>query len=198
MPTHYVLIDYQNVQPSDLTVLLAGPFRVVIFIGEDRATLKTDLVLTLQKLGPRGELIQLTNQGPNALDFYITFYLGRLAEHDSTASFHILSKDKGFDPLIRHLKERRRSVTRSETLLEIPPLNDHLKQFAKDNLQTVVEYLKQRGKAVPATRVKLANLLTSLFKKQRHPAEIEALIHRMTSEKYITFNDNKVEYALPI
>src|SRR5690606_28957821 len=46
---------------------------------------------------------RITGNGPNALDFHIAFYIGRLAHEYPVARFTIVSKDTGFDPLVKHL-----------------------------------------------------------------------------------------------
>jgi hypothetical protein len=54
------------------------------------------------------ELVQSDRQGPDVLDFHISFYLGRLLqEHLSqkrVARFFVISKDRGFDSLIVHIR----------------------------------------------------------------------------------------------
>ena len=35
--TNYVLIDYENVQPTDLALLREGPFKVKVFLGANQA-----------------------------------------------------------------------------------------------------------------------------------------------------------------
>jgi hypothetical protein len=41
--------------------------------------------------------------GPRAADFHIAFYLGKLITDHPASEFCILSKDRGFDSLVRHL-----------------------------------------------------------------------------------------------
>ena len=193
MPTHYVLIDYQNVQPTDLSVLNPVQFHVAVFIGEDRSTLRTDLVLAMQKLGPRGEFIQLTSQGPNALDFHIAFYMGRLAEQDPTACFNVISEDKGFDPLIQHLQQRgihaRRVADLSAITLRTAPKD------AQDPFTRVVENLERRRATRPRTMDKLTNTIATILQKQRDSAEVAAVVKRLKSEKYFIIQGTAVVYA---
>ena len=35
MTTHFVLIDYENVQPKELALLRGGPFKVKLFSGRE-------------------------------------------------------------------------------------------------------------------------------------------------------------------
>jgi hypothetical protein len=55
----------------------------------------------LQAFGPDVEYVQMDGNGTNALDFHIAYYIGRLAAEYPDAYFHIISKDTGFDPLIK-------------------------------------------------------------------------------------------------
>ena len=66
--------------------------------------------------GLKTTIITLDQEGRNALDFYITYYLGAYTKEHSEAVFHIITKDKGFDPLIGHLRAKRISCGRSAAL----------------------------------------------------------------------------------
>lgn len=192
MPTHYVLIDKENVHPSDLAILGAQRFRVVVFVGVNQTKLTTDLVLALQKLGPRGEWIQITGQGKDALDFHIAFYMGRLAEQDPTACFNVISEDKGFDPLIQHLQQRGIHARRVEDLSAIT-LRTAPKD-AQDPFRRVVENLERRRASRPRTMDKLTNTIATLLQKQRDSAEVAAVVKRLKSEKYFTLQGTAVVY----
>src|SRR3546814_1867772 len=107
MKTNYILIDYENVQPKNLALLEGDHFRVKVFIGAALAKLPFDLVAGMQALGSRAEYIRISGNGPNALDFHIAYYIGKIASEEPKAFFHIISKDTGFDPLIAHLKSNK-------------------------------------------------------------------------------------------
>src|SRR3546814_10787787 len=121
MKTNYILIDYENVQPKNLALLEGDHFRVKVFIGAALAKLPSDLVAGMQALGSRAEYIRISGNGPNALDFHIAYYIGKIASEEPKAFFHIISKDTGFDPLIAHLKSNKifscRSADRKSTRL---------------------------------------------------------------------------------
>ena len=53
----------------------------------------------MQALGDRANYVEIDGSGPNALDFHIAYYIGELATADPTGSFHVISKDKGSDPI---------------------------------------------------------------------------------------------------
>jgi len=114
--TNYVLIDYENVQPTDIAMLRDGPFKVRVFLGANQAKIPVALAAALQGLGANAEYVLLESPGPNALDFHIAYYVGFLSGQDSSAFFHIISKDAGFDPLIKHLKAKGVFVQRSVSI----------------------------------------------------------------------------------
>jgi len=99
----YFLIDFENVQPKALDRLKPGESRVKVFLGQNQNKLMLELVQALQPFGADAEYIQITGSGPDAVDFHIAFYIGRLAADEPGAAFNIISKDRGFDPLVRHL-----------------------------------------------------------------------------------------------
>ena len=102
----YYLIDFENVQPKSLGRLQPGSACVRIFYGENQTKVALDVARTLQPFGADGDYVPITGSGPNAVDFHIAFYIGHIAAREPGASFVIVSKDTGFDPLIRHLKDR--------------------------------------------------------------------------------------------
>lgn len=103
MSKPYFLIDFENVQPKALDQLQPGTSRIKVFLGQHQTRLMLELVQALQPFGSDAEYIAIQGSGPDAVDFHIAFYIGRLAASDADAEFNIISKDKGFDPLVRHL-----------------------------------------------------------------------------------------------
>ncbi|NIA27393.1 MAG: hypothetical protein GWP02_04995, partial [Desulfobulbaceae bacterium] len=102
MATNYVLIDFENVHPKNLELLTKHPFKVFVFVGASQTKVPFDLADSMQFLGNDARYIKISGNGQNALDFHIAYYIGELAGKDADAQFHIISKDKGFDPLIQH------------------------------------------------------------------------------------------------
>src|SRR5688572_24403124 len=122
----HVLIDYENVQPSDLALIECGSFRVKVFVGPKQTAIRKDVVLALQKFG--GDFVDVTIVGNNAVDFHIAYYLGTIATTEPDAGLHVISKDTGFDPLIQHLQGNGRYARRSECIGEIPSVKAAEKQ----------------------------------------------------------------------
>lgn len=126
MTTQYVLVDFENVQPRNVGLLRGGPFRIKVFVGASQSKVSFDTAQVLQSFGPDAEYIQIAGNGPNALDFHIAYYIGELSATHPDATFHIISKDTGFDPLLKHLKARGIDCKRSAAITDIP----HIKAIA--------------------------------------------------------------------
>ncbi|MCK5556420.1 MAG: hypothetical protein KAI76_09295 [Alphaproteobacteria bacterium] len=113
-----LLVDFENVQQVDLSKL-DGSFHIIIFVGANQKNIPTALVIKNQKLGNRLEWMQIEGNGKNALDFCIAYELGKVFEKEPQLECVILSKDKGFEPLLNNLKKKGRKCKRVETLQKL-------------------------------------------------------------------------------
>jgi len=197
MPNNYVLIDYENVQPKNLDLLESHPFKVLVFVGQSQARIPFDLADSMQLLGKEARYVRISGNGQNALDFHIAYYIGELAASESDAFFHIISKDKGFDPLIDHLKERKIRVRRENDIGEIPLLQLTDKTSMDEQISAIVKNLGGRGQSRPRKVTTLSNTINSLFNPKLDAKELTALVKEMEKRKLIVINQNNVSYKLP-
>lgn len=197
MPTNYVLIDYENVHPKNLRILANHPFKVFVFVGANQAKVPFELAEAMQELGENAKYIRISGNGNNALDFHIAFYIGELASLDSKAYFHIISKDTGFDPLIKHLKVRNIRVQREKDLAEIPILQISNSTSSDEKIKAIVKNLSGRGQSRPRKVKTLANTINTLFTKKLEEQELLSLVKQLQEQKYIVVNGNNVSYKLP-
>lgn len=116
----YILIDFENVQPEDISNLDRNVFKVVVFVGANQRRISFDFASQMQPFGQSVRYIKISGNGKNALDFHIAYYIGELSASDPGAEFYIISRDNGFTPLINHLSERGIKVILSATLLDLP------------------------------------------------------------------------------
>jgi len=195
--TNYVLIDFESVQPEQLAPLDQDHFKVMLFVGANQARLPYEMVAAIQQLGSRGEYIKISGNGPNALDFHIAFYIGQIASTDPNAYFHIISKDKGFDPLIQHLKTRKIFAARAKDVTEIPLVKVENSKSPEQRVEIVVTKLTQLGPSKPRKLKTLKSTITSLFQKQLSDSQVTALLNVLQSNGLVTVTDGKVTYALP-
>ena len=197
MPTNYVLIDFENVQPKNLSILANHPFKVFVFIGASQTKVPRHVAVAMQALGDRAKYVEIDGNGPNALDFHIAYYIGELAAADPTGSYHIISKDRGFDPLIRHLKSKNIQVRRESDLAEIPSLRIPKKAKKDDKIDEIVKNLINRGQSRPRKVKTLQNVINNLVSETLDEAELAALIGELQKRKLIVINDGSVKYKLP-
>lgn len=197
MATNYVLIDYENVHPKNLELLTQHPFKVLVFVGETQAKIPFDLADSMQLLGNHARYLKISGTGQNALDFHIAYYIGELSAKEPDAYFHIISKDKGFDPLIRHLKEKDINVMRERDLAEIPLLQLPTSTSMDEKVAAIVKNLGGRGQSRPRKVRTLKNTINSLFTKKLDDGELSTLVREMQKRKLIVVNQNNVSYKLP-
>jgi len=117
MAESVLLVDYENIGKIDLAAI-PERVRVPFFFGASQRTVPTEFLKAALRLGERFVPIDIEGQGKNALDFHIAFYLGEYLARAPDTSCVILSKDKGFDPLVRHLTRRGFSVRRANSMAE--------------------------------------------------------------------------------
>lgn len=101
----HILIDYENIQPKSFNDIEANECHIWLFLGvNQQKTLPLELVETLLKFDSKNvHIIRMQHTGKNALDFYLSFYLGKISEIDSQADVCILARDSGYDVLVEHL-----------------------------------------------------------------------------------------------
>jgi hypothetical protein len=156
-----VLVDFENVQKLDLARLLAQA-RTKIFVDQTQSKLPTALVQQAQALGSRLTWVAIDGNGRNALDFHIACHLGEGICKSPQAEFVILSNDKGFDPLVRHLVARGFKCRRDGQALPAPAPGSPLPAHA----QAMADLLKRSEKNKrPRKRATLHNFLAKHFQK---------------------------------
>lgn len=195
MKINYVLIDYENVQPEDLSSLDHEHFRVVLFLGPNQTKIPVEIVLKLHAMGTRARIVQCSNSGKNALDFHIAFYCGEIAAADPTAYLHIVSKDTGFDPLISHIRSRKISASRVNSIEEMPTVKISRIQEPSGRADFILTHF-QKVAAKPRTRKTLSSLIATQFQKTLGESEIELIVKELIRRKVIVINGEKVEYPM--
>ena len=218
MKTNYVLIDYENVQVKSLSLLKGEQFQVRVFLGPKNTKLPVEFVLAMQELNDHAEYIILQTPGPNALDFLIAYNLGVLAAADPSGFFHIISRDTGFDPLIKHLKTKHIFSARSASIDEIPCLNEvnNNANYIKDAngigevkppsghitseglIKIALGDLIKRKASKPRTVKTLLSTIHAKCGKKLPVADIKAVHEALVKRGYVKVNGLKVTYKLPL
>lgn len=198
MKKNYILIDYENVQPDAIAALDKEKFSVIVFVGSKQDKVKFDVVSALQGMGERGSYVKTSDSGKNALDFHIAYYIGRLVAKEPDAHYYILSKDTGFDSLLKHLKNKNVSARRVKSVADLPIIKVSASKSVPDRVPVVINNLEQRGSSKPSTLKTLGSTINSLFKKSLSESEVSAIIAELTKRGIVVVNQAKVSYVLPV
>ena len=126
MELTYILVDFENVQPSaaDIALVRGEQLRLWIFRGPSQKKYSADVAEAWQPLGERVQFIHCAKAGRNALDMHIAFQLGRLmSEHEHAANlparsarFFVVSKDTDYDPLLQYIRSLGCTAVRSPSI----------------------------------------------------------------------------------
>lgn len=197
MKTDFVLVDFENVQPENLALLSGGSYNIKVFLGTHQGKIPLAMARALQAFGPGAEYIQINGNGKNAVDFHIAYYIGRLAATAPDAHFHVISKDTGFDPLLKHLKEQGISCVRSTSVAGISLARTSTSESIADRVNAVIENLAKRKSAKPRTAKALRTTINALFAGKLLDDQLDRLIEQLTRRGVISVVDGKVQYELP-
>ena len=195
--TNFVLVDFENVQPKDIGLLKDGPFKVKVFLGPNQSKIPVLLAAALQSLGEYAEYIVLETAGNNALDFHIAYYIGALSAVEPGAFFHVISKDSGFDPLLKYLKGKKIFAHRSTCIADIPYFKPVLPTTPEAQVEAVVTDLVRRKASKPRTQKTLLSTLHALFKKELSEQQLAALFAALCKRGFVRVEGTKVSYDLP-
>jgi hypothetical protein len=194
--SNIVLVDFENVQPKDVSLLNGSRFKVKVFLGSQQGKIPIEMARALQALGSGAEYIQIAGHGRNAVDFHIAYYIGRLAAQDPEAHFFVISRDTGFDPLIKHLKAQGIPCARSRSIAEMPLVKEAPAESTSDKFDVLVGNLTKRRAARPRTLKTLRSTIRALFGSQIVEDEIDGLVQQLTKRGLIKVADGKVQYEL--
>lgn len=190
MREQFVLVDFENVQKLDLARLPAQA-RIKVFVGQTQSKLPTALVQQAQALGSRLTWVTIDGNGRNALDFHIACHLGEGICKSPQAEFVILSNDKGFDPLVRHLLGRGLKCRRDGQARSAPATKPNLPAYA----QAVADLLKRSEKNKrPRKRATLHNFLATHFQKKLTAEEVKQAVEHLLEAGLIAGTEAAVTY----
>lgn len=185
---NYVLVDYENVQTLDLERVAGLPVKVVLFVGSNQKRVPVELLRKVCAIPGCVEVIESAVAGKNALDFQMACHAGRMAEREPGAFLHFVSRDKGFDAVVRFLKDGGRWAARVDSFSALAFLNH--RDFRALSFADQFEFVLTRlGKIPVISRPrKLSTLKTSIsamFGKQLDDVTIEQIVEALKAQKRI-------------
>ena len=195
MRRNVVLIDFESVQPDSIEALNQDHFQVLLFCGANQTKVPFELAVTLQKMGGRAQYVKISGVGPNALDFHIAYYIGKLAAEDPESFFHIVSRDKGFDPLIQHLKGQKILCVRSESIAEIPIIKSGTRKSPTERADAFIAKLKESKVTKPRTEKTMSSAIKAHFQPSIEESEVPSILKAIVAAGYISIEAGKIVYA---
>jgi hypothetical protein len=117
---NHVFVDFENVPTVDLALIGTAVAKVTLLIGEKQRRLDLALVRQIHAHADKVALVEVGASGRNALDLVLAWHLGQTAERHPNDAYFIVSKDKDFDPLIAHLRNRSLEIQRVDTFSALP------------------------------------------------------------------------------
>jgi hypothetical protein len=163
-------MNFPSIEHSDAATILFIDYENVTQVK--LSSLQQPNLKEAHQLGASVEWIGVEGTGPNALDFHIVFYLGQISLQAPTSNYIILSRDRGFDPLIQHLAKLGISCRRIDRLellsgeSELTLSQDFLSDIALSKLSAVA------AKSRPKKRSTLYTYIKSILTKY-HPTDGE-------------------------
>ena len=102
VPGTHVLLDYENVQPSDaeLRALVPDVGQVWVFHGPHQREVEKRFA----SFGTGATAVPISKTGKNALDFHLSFYMGYIASRNPDSKMVVVANDKGYEPMLEHAK----------------------------------------------------------------------------------------------
>ena len=186
-----LLVDFENIQQIDLSQI-DDHYSIYIFVGMNQKSIPVELVVQTQKLGTRVEWQRVDGIGSNALDFFIACHLGQMLEKRAAENYIVLSKDKGFDPLIRHLNSLGLKCSRVNSLMELEPDSPQTEGL---NYRKVLDALNKNRKTRPRKRKTLAQYILTTCSNKISQTEVDYIIDVLFANKMISEDGNNLNYA---
>ena len=180
-PLNHVFVDFENVHEVDPALIGAKSVSLTLLLGARQTRLDAALIEKLMEHAASVQLVRLTTSGKNALDFALAYYVGRAVMADPTGSFHIVSKDTGFDPLIEHLRSRHIHAQRHgdfTTLVFSGPAKPPSAP-PEDLMPRVLEHLSKHVNNRPKRKKTLVSHLLAFSGNAVTEADVVALVETL-------------------
>lgn len=204
MTKHIYFLDSENLQSTEeeLTNFIDDHCEIYLFHGAHQNNFPAFWVKIAIELGQRLHIVQLKESANNALDFFISYYIGKLS-NDESLHFHVISNDKGYDPLIDHLTDSGQQIDRiarkhNQPQIKAKPILNH--DIDPELVKLAKTALSRSNR--PKHKEKLINLIRSsaVFGRQSRNdlPDITDFLEHLESLGFFTITQMQVRYSLPV
>lgn len=113
----YLFVDLENIHNLNVDKLKHDNVKIYMLVGSLQNRLPFDLVNKMQQFGSNVSWIKILSEGKNNLDFHLCYLLGEYNKiTDTDIPFFVLSKDKGYDGVIKYINYQGRKCKRIEKI----------------------------------------------------------------------------------
>ena len=194
-----IFVDFENVHRIRLESIRKDDTLVLLFVGRDQTKIPFDLVRSAQQFGDRLRWVKIEGGGKNNLDFHITYEMGAYDQNiEKKIQFIILSKDTGYDSLIRYINKNGRICRRINSVIELT--KDVKSTPTAKNTQKVVENLRKiQPQKRPRTRKTLTKHIESLLQTAKEKdGDTEAVVDDLFMRELLKETNNKLRYSIDL
>jgi hypothetical protein len=190
----WAFIDYENtgcLSKVDLSIYS----KVILFLGAKQP--KIDLGDKKYDSPIELILVQLKATQSNNLDFHLSYYLGKYdGDAPACVSFDIISNDKGFSPLIAHIKINGRACKQVKVTTALSVKSKPVKAASPPNVKNkLVTFITSTPKGKRPKKVaSLRNHIAAHMGIQGNEIAIQNNFNRLINEKIIKISGDSVEY----
>jgi len=189
-----LLIDLENCpnQIKNLNEDIVEFHKVVVCYAHTGIKIPLDWLLPLNEIinQNRLEIFKMPNGGKNSADFGIAFLAGSLANEYKTASYYIVSNDKGLNHIVDLLKNRGNFAER------LGKIENKKMSKSTDDLDTLVNkycgYLLINDKNRPNKKDSLLNSINSKFKDASFSKDI--IFNYLLEKNIVSMTGKKIIY----
>jgi hypothetical protein len=220
---NHVFVDFENVPSVDLSLIGDHPVEVTLLLGEKQRRLDLKLVQQIHKHATKVTLIEVGSSGHNALDLVLAWHLGKVAERHPDDPFFVVSKDKDFDPLLRHLRAIGLNAARVDAFAALPFIapptaarkistpraiapaeNEKTRATTEaspsdddDRLAKLIDRLQHKTKARPVRRKTLLSHINGFYGNQLTEPELATIAETLQQRGVITIDpQGRIDYPV--
>ena len=187
---NYIFIDYENVCPDDLSRIEGKCAQVHLVLGARQERPSRRLHRQIEEHAEKVQMIKTPLVGKNALDFVLACEVGTQVMKDPEGYYHVISKDTGFDALIKHLQSNDILAARRQSLADVPAL-----MTTEERFNLLLRRLRSSDRPRPARRKTLESTIRATFDQSLDSDVIERAIALMVHKGILNVSDaGRVSY----
>lgn len=197
---HRVFVDFENVPSVDLGEIGGKSIMVTLLLGKAQKRLDVSLVQQIQLHAAQIDLRKMDASGRNALDLALAFHLGQAAAAHPEDCYHIISRDRDFEPLMAHVRSTGVRVFRHDkfslrAVLGAGRSSGRAAPRPADKATITLERLRRSGSGRPTRRSKLLSYVKAQIGEKLADGEAEIIVETLVDRGVVAIDArNRVTY----